>query len=148
MPDVEVFTDGACLGNPGPGGWAAIMRFGGHEKVLSGGEKHTTNNRMELMGVIQALQTLTRPVSVVICTDSQYVIKGMTEWIAGWQKRGWINSQKKPVENQDLWKMLLAASDPHDLRWVWVRGHSGHVENERCDVLARDQAILAQAAAR
>ncbi|MBC7545745.1 MAG: ribonuclease HI [Candidatus Sericytochromatia bacterium] len=146
MPDVEVFTDGACLGNPGPGGWAAIMRAGGHEKVLSGSEVHTTNNRMELMGVIQALQSMTRPVSVQICTDSQYVIKGMTEWIAGWQKRGWMNSQKKPVENQDLWKSLLLASKPHTLTWVWVKGHSGHIENERCDVLARDQAILAQAA--
>src|SRR5262245_37690484 len=109
MPDVEVFTDGACLGNPGPGGWAAILRFGGHEKVLSGGAPATTNNRMELTAVIEALKALTRPVSAVVCTDSQYVIKGFTEWIAGWQRRGWLTSQNKPVENQDLWQALLRA---------------------------------------
>jgi ribonuclease HI len=144
MPDVEIFTDGACLGNPGPGGWAAIMRFGPHEKELAGGETMTTNNRMEMMAVIQALQTMSRPVTGSVCTDSQYVIKGITEWIHGWQRRGWKNSQNKPVENQDLWRLMLEATKPHSLRWVWVKGHAGHVENERCDQLARDMAIRAQ----
>lgn len=144
MSDLHLFTDGACLGNPGPGGWAAILRFGDHEKEFSGGCAHTTNNRMEMTAVIEGLKALNRPVSVRITTDSQYVIKGMTEWMAGWIRRGWKNSQNKPVENQDLWQALLEVSKPHKLSWQWVRGHAGHPENERCDQLARSRAIEAQ----
>jgi len=135
---VEIFGDGACSGNPGPGGYGAILRYCGKEKELSGGENPTTNNRMELKAVIEALRCLTRPCSVVVTTDSQYVVKGMTEWIAGWQRKGWQNSKKEPVVNRDLWEELLEAAQPHSITWKWVRGHAGHAENERCDALARE----------
>lgn len=134
---VEIFSDGACSGNPGPGGWGTIVRSGDHEKELSGFDAETTNNRMELIGAIAGLEVLTRPCRVTLTTDSQYVKKGMTEWIDGWVKRGWKNSQKKPVANRDLWERLLDATGPHDVEWIWVRGHDGHAENERCDALAR-----------
>ena len=134
---VEIFSDGACSGNPGPGGWGTILRFGGHEKELSGYDPETTNNRMELIGAIAGLEALTRPCRVRVTTDSEYVKKGMTEWIEGWVKRGWKNTQKKPVANRDLWERLLELADQHQVEWHWVRGHDGHAENERCDVLAR-----------
>jgi ribonuclease HI len=135
---VEIFCDGACSGNPGPGGWGAILRFGGREKELSGGAPETTNNRMELTAAIEALAALTRPCQVVLTTDSQYLVKGMTEWLPGWQKRGWLNSKKEPVLNRDLWERLLALAGQHRIDWRWVRGHNGHAENERCDELARN----------
>ncbi len=134
---VEIFSDGACSGNPGPGGWGTILRFGGHEKELSGYDPETTNNRMELIGAIAGLEALTRPCRVQLTTDSEYVKKGMTEWIDGWVKRGWKNSQKKPVANRDLWERLLELTQKHQVEWHWVRGHDGHEENERCDALAR-----------
>lgn len=134
---VEIFSDGACSGNPGPGGWGTILRSGGHEKELSGYEPETTNNRMELSGAIAGLEALTRPCHVQLTTDSEYVKKGMTEWIEGWVKRGWKNSQKKPVANRDLWERLLELTKQHQVDWHWVRGHDGHAENERCDALAR-----------
>jgi len=134
---VEIFSDGACSGNPGPGGWGTILRFGNSEKELSGSEPETTNNRMELMGAIAGLEALKRPCKVRITTDSQYLKKGMTEWIDGWIKRGWKNTQKKPVANRDLWERLLELTAPHHIEWHWVRGHDGHAENERCDELAR-----------
>ena len=136
-PQVEIFSDGACSGNPGPGGWGTILRFGGHEKELSGYDAETTNNRMELSGAIAGLEALTRPCRVRITTDSEYVKKGMTEWIDGWVKRGWKNTQKKPVANRDLWERLLEVAEQHQVEWHWVRGHDGHAENERCDALAR-----------
>jgi ribonuclease HI len=135
---VEIFCDGACSGNPGPGGYGAILRCGGREKEISGCAPDTTNNRMELTAVIEALRQLTRPCSVTVTTDSQYVVKGMTEWIAGWQRNGWRNSKKEAVLNRDLWETLLEASRQHSISWKWVRGHDGHAENERCDCLARD----------
>lgn len=135
--NVEIFCDGACSGNPGPGGYGAVLRYGGREKELSGGEHETTNNRMELTGAIKALESLKRPCSVVLTTDSQYLSKGMTEWLDGWVKKGWKNSKKEPVLNRDLWERLLASSKIHRIEWVWVRGHDGHQENERCDELAR-----------
>jgi ribonuclease HI len=137
---VELFTDGACLGNPGPGGWAALLRYKGAEKELAGGEALTTNNRMELMAVIQGLNSLKRDCSVTVYTDSQYVQKGITEWIHGWKKKGWKTADKKDVKNADLWQMLDAARLGHDVTWKWVRGHAGHIENERVDVLARAEA--------
>jgi ribonuclease HI len=137
---VEIYCDGACSGNPGPGGYGAILRYGGHEKELSGGKQETTNNRMELTGAILALESLTRPCRVTVTTDSQYLVKGMTEWIGGWVKKGWKNSKKEPVLNRDLWERLLTQAGIHQVNWVWVRGHNGHPENERCDELAR-QAI-------
>jgi len=135
---VEIFCDGACSGNPGPGGYGAILRYGGQEKEISGWAPDTTNNRMELTAVIEALRQLTRPCCITITTDSQYVVKGMTEWIAGWQHNGWRNSKKDPVLNRDLWEALLDASRQHSITWKWVRGHDGHAENERCDLLARE----------
>lgn len=138
LQTVEIFCDGACSGNPGPGGYGAILRYGRHEKEISGGAKETTNNRMELSAAIEALRLLTRPCSVTITTDSQYLVKGMTEWIAGWQRKGWRNSKKEPVVNRDLWELLLELTRPHIVQWKWVRGHAGHAENERCDQLARD----------
>jgi len=144
MDHVEIFTDGACSGNPGPGGWGAIMRTKGKEKELSGGEKDTTNNRMEMMAVIAALEALQRDCSVKITTDSQYVMKGMLEWLPGWKKRNWQTAAKKPVKNIDLWQRLERAAESHQLEWEWVRGHQGHVENERADqlaVAARDIAV-------
>jgi len=134
---VEIFSDGACSGNPGPGGWGTILRCGGHEKEFSGYDPETTNNRMELLGAIAGLEALKRPCRVRMTTDSQYVKKGMTEWIESWVKRGWKNSQKKPVANRDLWERLLALTAQHEVEWCWVRGHDGHAENERCDTLAR-----------
>ncbi len=140
-PDtVELFTDGACLGNPGPGGWAALLRYKGTEKELAGGEALTTNNRMELRAVIEGLKSLTRDCVVVVFTDSQYVQKGITEWIHGWKRKGWKTADKKPVKNADLWMALDEARLRHDVTWKWVRGHAGHVENERVDMLARAEA--------
>ncbi|HEY3308406.1 MAG TPA: ribonuclease HI [Desulfuromonadaceae bacterium] len=133
---VEVFCDGACSGNPGPGGYAAILRFNGHVKEIRGAEEMTTNNRMELTAAIEALRRLTRPCRVVITTDSQYLVKGMTEWIEGWQRKGWKNSKKEAVLNRDLWEELLKLAKQHSIEWRWVRGHNGHIENERCDKLA------------
>jgi ribonuclease HI len=141
MKDVEIYTDGACLGNPGPGGWGAVLRHGAFEKELAGGEPETTNNRMELLAAIRALEALREPCRVVLHTDSQYVQKGISEWIGGWQRRGWKTADGKPVKNDDLWRELLAAQKPHTVDWRWVRGHSGHVENERVDQLARDAAL-------
>lgn len=136
MSKVEIFTDGACKGNPGPGGWGAILRAGGHEKELSGAEPGTTNNRMELMAAIQALKALTRPCEVVLHTDSQYVRDGITKWVHGWQRNGWRTADRKPVKNAELWQALLEAAAPHQVEWRWVRGHAGHPENERADQLA------------
>lgn len=133
---VKIWTDGACLGNPGPGGWGVLMRWNGHERELSGGEADTTNNRMELMAAIQALEALKRPMSVELTTDSQYVRKGMLEWLANWKRNGWKTASKKPVKNAELWQRLDAACSRHQVRWHWVKGHSGHPENERADVLA------------
>ena len=136
MPFVEIFADGACSGNPGVGGFGAILRSEAKEKELSEAEGMTTNNRMELMGVIAALEALKVSCKVNITTDSSYVVKGMTEWIKDWTKKGWKNSQKKDVMNKDLWERLLKAAEPHDITWCWVKGHNGHAENERCDILA------------
>jgi ribonuclease HI len=133
---VHIYTDGACKGNPGPGGWGALLRYGQHEKELFGGEPATTNNRMELTAVIRALQALTRPSEVTVHTDSQYVQKGISEWISGWKARGWKTSDRKPVKNEDLWRALDAQVGQHRVEWRWVRGHSGHPENERADALA------------
>jgi ribonuclease HI len=137
-PWVEIFTDGACSGNPGPGGWGAILRYNGVEKELSGGERQTTNNRMELMAAIAALEALQRPSRVNLHTDSTYLKDGITKWIHAWKARGWRTADKKPVKNLDLWQRLEAAEKPHDIRWTWIRGHTGHPENERADVLARE----------
>ncbi len=134
---VDIFTDGACSGNPGPGGWGVLLRYDGHEKELHGGERATTNNRMELMAAIRALESLKRPVKVRLHTDSQYVKNGITAWIHDWKRRGWRTADKKPVKNVDLWQRLEAALAQHDVKWVWVRGHAGHAENERADELAR-----------
>ena len=144
---VTVHTDGACSGNPGPGGWGAILSFGGHEKELNGGEPHTTNNRMELMAAISALETLKRPCSIDLYTDSEYMRGGITGWINGWKKNGWRTADKKPVKNVDLWKRLDAALVQHDVRWHWVKGHAGHAMNERADELARDGLVAARAGA-
>lgn len=134
---VEIFSDGACSGNPGPGGYGTIVRYGNNEKEFSGYDPETTNNRMELLGAIAGFEALTRPCKVRITTDSQYVKKGMTEWIDGWIKKGWKNSQRKDVANRELWERLLTATREHEVEWHWVRGHTGHAENERCDELAR-----------
>jgi ribonuclease HI len=136
MTTVEIYTDGACKGNPGTGGWGALLVAGGHEKEMFGGELNTTNNRMELKAVIEALAALTRPCQVVLHTDSQYVQKGISEWIHGWKARGWKTSAKEPVKNEELWKALDAAQQAHKVEWRWVRGHAGHPGNERADVLA------------
>ena len=133
---VEVWTDGACSGNPGPGGWGVILSYKGTQKELSGGEANTTNNRMELMGAIMALEALTRPCRVDLHTDSKYVMTGITEWIRGWKARGWKTADKKPVKNEDLWKRLDAARARHEVKWHWVKGHAGHELNERADGLA------------
>lgn len=134
---VFLFSDGACSGNPGPGGWGVLLRYGAREKELSGAEPATTNNRMELLAVIQGLEALKRPMRVFVCTDSQYVMKGITEWLAGWKQRGWKTADRQPVKNVDLWQRLEAALAPHQVEWQWVRGHNGHPENERVDALAR-----------
>ena len=133
---IEAFTDGACRGNPGPGGWGVLLRFNDHEKRLCGGEKETTNNRMELMAVIQALESLNRDCKVKVTSDSQYVLKGINEWMENWKKRGWKTAAKKPVKNVDLWQRLDKAREDHNVEWVWVKGHSGHIENEIADELA------------
>ena len=137
MKKVDLFTDGACSGNPGPGGWGALLRFGAHEKEISGGEEQTTNNRMELRAVIAGLGAIKGPCDVTIHTDSEYVLKGATQYLENWKKRGWRTSDKKEVKNVDLWQELDALLPLNRLKWVWVRGHSGHVENERVDALAR-----------
>ena len=134
---VEIFTDGACSGNPGPGGWGALLRLGDHEKEIFGGEPDTTNNRMELTAVIEALRALTRPTRIRLHTDSQYVQKGISEWIIGWKRRGWKTAAKEPVKNVDLWQALDREAARHEIDWLWVRGHAGHPENERADALAR-----------
>lgn len=138
---VDIFTDGACSGNPGPGGWGAILRYGKTEKEISGGEALTTNNRMEMMAAIMAMETLTRPVSVTVHTDSQYLREGITKWIHQWKKRGWKTAEKKPVKNVDLWQRLESALEIHTVQWEWIRGHAGHPENERADELARKALI-------
>ena len=143
MKHVEIFTDGACKGNPGKGGWGAILRMGEHEKEMSGSEKETTNNRMELMAAIQALSALNQPCRVSLHTDSKYVLDGITRWVFGWQKNGWKTADKKPVKNDDLWMALVEAVRPHKVEWIWVRGHDGHPENERADKLASDAALAA-----
>ena len=134
---VEIFTDGACSGNPGPGGWGLVLRYNGTEKELSGGELETTNNRMELTAAIEGLRALTRPMRIHIHTDSTYVKDGITKWIVNWKRNGWKTAAKKPVKNVDLWQTLDYALVGHEVEWFWVKGHSGHVENERADVLAR-----------
>ena len=144
---VEVFTDGACKGNPGPGGWGAVLRFNGHEKELSGGDPLTTNNRMELTAAIQALAVLTRPCRVRLSTDSKYVMDGLTHWIHGWRKNGWRTADKKPVKNVELWQALFELTQKHRIEWEWVKGHAGHPENERADKLASDAAMAAGAGA-
>jgi ribonuclease HI len=134
---VQIYTDGACSGNPGPGGWGAILVYGGHEKELSGAEAHTTNNRMEMMAAISALEALKNSCVVEVYTDSTYVMKGISEWLAGWKKKGWKTADKKPVKNADLWQRLELAASAHEVKWHWVRGHNGHEMNERADALAR-----------
>lgn len=137
-PFVEIFTDGACSGNPGPGGWGAMLRAGAHLREISGAESDTTNNRMELMAAIEALRALNKPCRVRLTTDSQYVKGGITSWIFGWKKNGWKTADKKPVKNVELWQALDEAARPHTIEWAWVKGHAGHAENERCDELARE----------
>ena len=137
MTEIEIFTDGACSGNPGPGGWAAILRSGRHEKEFSGGEEHTTNNRMELTAVIEGLRNLKRPANVIVHTDSRYVMDGASKWLSGWKTKGWKTADRKPVKNDDLWRILDREMARHKLKWRWVAGHSGHAENERADELAR-----------
>ena len=148
--EVEIYTDGACSGNPGPGGWGAILHWGGQEKTLFGGEPNTTNNRMELLAVIRALEILKRPVRARVHTDSQYVQKGISEWIHGWKARGWKTASKTPVKNADLWQALDKVQGGHEIEWVWVKGHAGHEQNERADALARQgvEAVRAGRAAR
>lgn len=148
MPRVTIYTDGACRGNPGPGGWGAVLRYGQHEKTLKGGEAVTTNNRMELMAAIQALRTLTRACDVALWTDSEYLRKGITEWIHGWVKRGWKTAAKQPVKNAELWRELLAETRRHRIEWHWVKGHSGHEGNELADALANAATDEIQAAKR
>lgn len=139
-PLVHIYTDGACLGNPGPGGWAALLRYNGLEKELIGAASQTTNNRMELRAAINAFQALNKPCRVRIHTDSQYLRQGITQWVYNWQRNGWKTANKKPVKNKDLWQALLKAIEPHEIRWEWVKGHAGHAENERVDELASEAA--------
>lgn len=143
---VHIYADGACRGNPGPGGWGVLLRYNGVEKCLCGGEADTTNNRMELMAAIIGLESLKRPCQVILHVDSQYVLKGITQWLPNWQRRNWQTADKQPVKNQDLWQRLVAAQTPHQVRWEWVKGHAGHVDNERADQLANQgvDALLAQ----
>ncbi|MGL4312867.1 MAG: ribonuclease HI [Sphingomonas sp.] len=140
LPLVEIATDGACKGNPGPGGWGVVLRFGATERELSGGEPATTNNRMELTAAIEGLRALKRPCRVTLSTDSRYVMDGLTKWIHGWQRNGWKTADKKPVKNADLWQALVEAARPHRIEWQWVKGHAGHPDNERADKLASDAA--------
>ena len=147
MKQVEIYTDGACKGNPGAGGWGALLRMGAHEKELSGGERQTTNNRMEMTAVIRGLSALIEPCQVDIYTDSKYVIDGITKWVHGWKKRGWVNASQKPVKNAELWHDLIEAVARHQVEWHWVKGHSGHPENERVDALANaaaDRALVGE----
>jgi|ERR1700678_1883158 ribonuclease HI len=137
MTDVVIYTDGACSGNPGPGGWGAVLQYNGTEKELHGGEPATTNNRMELMAAIQALEALNRPTNVTLYTDSKYLLDGITKWIKGWQRNGWKTAAKQPVKNADLWRRLTEAKESHDIDWQWVKGHAGDAGNERADELAR-----------
>jgi ribonuclease HI len=143
LPHVKIATDGACKGNPGPGGWGTLIRMGEREKELSGGENPSTNNRMELMAAIRGLQALTKPCRVTLATDSVYVKDGITKWIHGWQRNGWRTAAKQPVKNADLWQELLEAITPHRIEWTWVKGHAGDPDNERADQLASDAAIKA-----
>ena len=143
LSHVEIATDGACKGNPGPGGWGVLIRMGTREKELSGGEKLTTNNRMELTAAIEGLNALKRPCRVTLSTDSRYVMDGLTKWIHGWRRNGWKTADKKPVKNAELWQALIEAAAPHRVEWVWVKGHAGHPDNERADRLASDAAIAA-----
>jgi len=143
LKPVDIFTDGACKGNPGKGGWGALLRTDGHEKELSGSDPATTNNRMEMTAVLRALQALRSPCAVRLHTDSRYVIDGMTKWMFGWQKKGWKTADNKPVKNEDLWRALVEAARAHKIEWIWVKGHDGHVENERVDKLASDAAKAA-----
>jgi ribonuclease HI len=145
MDDVHIWTDGACKGNPGPGGWGALLRAGTEEKALCGGERLTTNNRMELLAVIEALGALKRPCNVVVHTDSQYVQKGISEWLVNWKRRGWLTADKKPVKNADLWQRLDAITGEHRIEWRWVKGHAGDPGNERADELANQGVVLALA---
>ncbi|CTP90486.1 ribonuclease HI [Xanthomonas sp. NCPPB 2654] len=145
MKTVDIHTDGACLGNPGPGGWAALLRYKGLEREVAGAEAHTTNNRMELMAAIMALETLSEPCQIVLHTDSQYVRQGITEWMPGWVRRQWKTAGGDPVKNRDLWERLHAAAQRHTIDWRWVKGHSGDPDNERVDVLARNQALRVRA---
>ena len=140
MKRLDLFTDGACKGNPGPGGWGALLRLGAHEKELSGAERDTTNNRMEMTAAIRGLSALTEPCEVAVYTDSKYLIDGITKWVDGWKKRGWVNASKKPVRNADLWHELIELVGRHRVEWNWVKGHSGHPENERVDRLASEAA--------
>lgn len=140
-PLVEIATDGACKGNPGPGGWGAVIRYGAHEKELAGGEPDTTNNRMELIAAVEALNALKKPCRVRLSTDSRYVMDGLTKWLRNWQRNGWRTSDKKPVKNADLWQRLIDAAAPHRIEWIWVKGHAGHPDNERADQLASDAAL-------
>ena len=144
MTEVEIATDGACKGNPGPGGWGAVLRSGTTERDLSGGEKLTTNNRMELTAVIEALNALKKPCAVHLSTDSRYVMDGLTKWVKGWQRNGWRTADKKPVKNVELWQALVAACARHRIKWEWVKGHAGHPDNERADRLASDAADAAR----
>ncbi len=137
MKEIDIYTDGACSGNPGPGGWGVLLRYKNQEKELNGGEVLTTNNRMELTAVIEALKSLKQPCHIHLYTDSQYVMKGFTEWLPGWIAKGWKNASKKPVLNADLWQQLLELAERHTIEWTWVKGHAGHAENERVDALAR-----------
>ncbi|WP_353230284.1 ribonuclease HI [Novosphingobium sp.] len=143
MKAIDIFTDGACKGNPGKGGWGALLRADGHEKELSGSDPATTNNRMEMTAVLRALEALRGPSAVRLHTDSRYVIDGMTKWMPGWVRKGWKTADNKPVKNEDLWRALTIAAKPHKIEWIWVKGHDGHVENERVDKLASDAAIAA-----
>jgi ribonuclease HI len=144
LTKVEIFTDGACKGNPGPGGWGVVIRSGTSERELSGGEKLTTNNRMEMTAAIEGLNALKRPCHVTLSTDSRYVMDGLTKWIKGWQRNGWRTADKKPVKNAELWQALLEAAKPHRIDWQWVKGHAGHPENERADRLASNAADAAR----
>ena len=147
MKQITLITDGSCLGNPGPGGWAVILRYGDQKKELAGGEPQTTNNRMELTAVIEGLSALNQPCRILVEIDSEYVKNGVTQWLPGWKRRGWITASKKPVKNQDLWQKLDTALARHDVEWRWVKGHADHADNNRCDELAREAAAAARSAA-